>query len=54
MKLMITAEFKNDVVLSHRDIFQQVRVYALSKYPIAPIIPIFIKSGVVRQIHAFW
>jgi hypothetical protein len=54
MKLEISAYAKNHVVLSHRDVFQQVRVYADSKSPIAFIMPIFIKFGDVRQIYALW
>lgn len=38
----VCCDVKNDPVLSHREIFEQVSIYTHSKSPIAPIMPIFI------------
>lgn len=50
----VYCEVKNDMVLSHREIFEQVRLYTHGKSLIAPIMPIFMQLGHFRQIYALW
>jgi hypothetical protein len=50
----VYCDVKNNVVLSHKEIFEKVRIYTHSKGSIAPIMPIFIQLENIRQIYALW